>query len=127
MNILFDLSSPFFHFYAAQTSSQSFTLVPSVAKSSSKPKLVAKNTRTSGLLSKIRNQKSCHDNEKLRLECEWENCDEVYEELHGYLDHVADHVSDVPIISTKIASETSMELKDLGDDCESHKTFGCLW
>lgn len=62
------------------------------------------------------------------LECEWEGCATVFEDLNEFLGHVADHVTDVPIISTKIAAVNTEEgVQDLVDDYESQKTFGCLW
>ena len=49
--------------------------------------------------------------------------------FYSFLDHVAFHVTDVPIISTKITSEdTNKEgFHDLIDDGDGQKTFGCLW
>ena len=113
------------NFFADQSTStsQSFTLVPNdkVLKLGTK---LQKDTRTIGPLNKIRNQEL-----DVRLECEWEECSEVFDKLHAFLDHVAFHVTDVPIISTKITSEDTNEegYHDLVDDGDGQKTFGCLW
>ena len=113
------------NFFADQSTStsQSFTLVPNDKVSKLGAKL-QKETRTIGPLNKIRNQEL-----DIRLECEWEECIEVFDKLHAFLDHVAFHVTDVPIISTKITSEdTDKEgYHDLVDDGDGQKTFGCLW
>lgn len=108
---------------SATSTSQSFTLVPNDKVSKLGAKL-QKETRTIGPLNKIRNQEL-----DVRLECEWEECSEVFDKLHAFLDHVAFHVTDVPIISTKITSEeTNKEgYHDLVDDGDGQKTFGCLW
>ena len=113
------------YFFADQSTStsQSFTLVPNDKVSKLGAKL-QKETRTIGPLNKIRNQEL-----DVRLECEWEECIEVFDKLHAFLDHVAFHVTDVPIISTKITSEdTDKEgYHDLVDEGDGQKTFGCLW
>ena len=65
------------------------------------------------------------------MQCEWEDCTWSSVDLHPFLDHVAYHVTDVPIISTKIATDgdsTQEGFKELVDDGDSpEKTFGCLW
>merc|ERR1711862_824958 len=99
------------------STSQYFTLVPNEKASKIGAKL-QKDTRNLGPLAKIKNQET-----DIKLECEWEECSESFDELHAFLDHVAFHVTDVPIISTKITSEdTNKEgFHDLMDDGDGQK------
>ena len=84
----------------SSSTSRSFTLVPVDTTSKNSTTILQKEGRTNGPLNKIRNRE-----QEIRLECEWEDCNEAFDDLHAFLDHVAYHVTDVPIISTKITSE----------------------
>lgn len=113
---------------AVPTTSKSFTLVPLAAKiKNNHGSRLVKNTRESSALSKTKSKDSACNSGKVDLACEWENCDSQFTDLHEFLEHVAEHASDIPIISTKIATETAndSEPKELIDDGE--RTFGCLW
>ena len=39
--------------------------------------------------------------EPVNYQCEWEDCASTFEKLNPFLSHVSEHVSDIPIISTK--------------------------
>lgn len=113
---------------SSSSSTKSFTLVPlaSKVKNNHGSRLI-KNTREYSSLSKTKNKDSACNSGKVDLACEWENCDSQFTDLHAFLEHVAEHASDIPIISTKIATETANESepKELID--EGERTFGCLW
>ena len=107
----------------SSSTSRSFTLVPVDTTSKNSTTILQKEGRTNGPLNKIRNRE-----QEIRLECEWEDCNEAFDDLHAFLDHVAYHVTDVPIISTKITSEDGKDgYHDLVDEGDGQKTFGCLW
>ena len=107
----------------SSSTSQSFTLIPVDKTSKNSSTKLQKEVRSNGPLNKIRNKEH-----EIRLECEWEDCNEAFDDLHAFLDHVAYHVTDVPIISTKITSEDGKDgYHDLVDEGDGQKTFGCLW
>lgn len=71
---------------------------------------------------------SSSGNQALSFKCEWEDCfSDDFDDLSTFLEHVAAHVEDVPIISTKITAQSidHSGAKELVDD--GNKTFGCLW
>ncbi len=122
---------------SASTSSKSFTLVPldplasakQAKASGTRTQLLPKKARTEGPLAALK-RVEVDSGDKLSLQCEWENCQSVFDnDLYGFLDHVAYHVTDVPIISTKITTQSSSKsgLQELVDDEDGQKTFGCLW
>jgi hypothetical protein len=81
-----------------QSSGTAFTLVSASNESGAR---LQKNYRCSSSLQKLSHQGL--QGEPLDLQCEWDECRSAFTELTAFLDHVADHVNDVPIVSTKVS------------------------
>ena len=116
---------PLVSLQSSTTKSKAFTLVPKPAKKGPKA-LLSKESRSLGPLAPLKTVSK--ENETLELNCEWEECNESFEDLNEFLTHVSGHENDIPIISTKIASDNqSNGMRELLDDTNTQQTLGCLW
>ena len=111
-------------------SGQNFNIAPSVSLDKEKKsyRLVSTTEKSSV---KIPTKLSAIDKkayeENIEYSCEWDDCGLTFQKEKAFLEHVSEHVHDIPIISTKITAKSIKEdgMTDLEES--GQKTYGCLW
>ena len=111
-------------------SGQNFNIAPSVSLDKEKKsyRLVSTTEKSSV---KIPTKLSAIDKkayeENVEYSCEWDDCGLTFQKENTFLQHVSEHVHDIPIISTKITAKSIKEdgMTDLEES--GQKTYGCLW
>ena len=111
-------------------SGQSFNIAPSVSLDKEKKsyRLVSTNEKSSA---KIPTKLSAIDKkayeENVEYSCEWDDCTSTFKDLNPFLQHVSEHVYDIPIISTKVTAKSVNENGATDLEESGQKTYGCLW